>query len=221
MYLFVIVSKNDKKIEEKVQKNKVLLELLSAALLVCVYYLPLYYHSANNIVYSYGPSANLIYGITGILICMLAALYIGLSVYYQGGFTYGTWVNSVYCTGKTVNQINTELITADEYSEILLVLPDGKEETLFLDDIGYYADYSVPIPEEPGNIVIEDCEIYGADRVLHYNFSGNETWQRYRPMRNITFKNIKATNVSMPMTLYGTESNKVELTMENIFINMR
>jgi len=85
----------------------------------------------------------------------------------------------------------------------------------------YYADYSVPIPDEPGNIVIEDCEICGADRFLHYNFSGNETWQRYRPMRNITFKNIKATNVSMPMTLYGTESNKVELTMENIFINMR
>lgn len=85
----------------------------------------------------------------------------------------------------------------------------------------YYADYSVPIPDEPGNIVIEDCEICGADRFLHYNFSGNETWQRYRPMRNITFKNIKATNVSMPMTLYGTESNKVELTMENIFIHMR
>jgi len=85
----------------------------------------------------------------------------------------------------------------------------------------YYADYSVPIPEEPGNIVIEDCEIYGADRFLHYNFSGNETWQRYRPLRDITFKNIKATNVSMPLTLYGTENDKVELRMKNVFINMR
>ena len=85
----------------------------------------------------------------------------------------------------------------------------------------YYADYSLPICDEPGNIVIEDCEICGADRFLHYNFSGNETWQRYRPLRNIIFKNIHATNIAMPMTLYGTESNKVELTMENIFINMR
>ena len=67
----------------------------------------------------------------------------------------------------------------------------------------------------------KDCEICGADRFLHYNFSGNETWQRYRPLRNIIFKNIHAVNIAMPISLYGTESNQVELTMENIFIHMR
>lgn len=85
----------------------------------------------------------------------------------------------------------------------------------------YYADYSIRIPDEPGNIVIEDCEICGADRFLHYNFSGNETWQRYRPLRNIIFKNIHATDIAMPLTLYGTASNKAELTMENVSIRMR
>lgn len=85
----------------------------------------------------------------------------------------------------------------------------------------YYADYSVPIPEEPGNIVIEDCEINGADRLLHYNFSGNETWQRYRPLRDITFKNMNAANISMPLTLYGTENDKVELRMKNVLISIR
>ena len=85
----------------------------------------------------------------------------------------------------------------------------------------YYADYSVPIPNEPGNIVIEDCEICGADRFLHYNFSGNETWQRYRPLRDITFKNIRATDISMPMTLYGTEANRAELIMQNIRIRIK
>ncbi|MBQ8309635.1 MAG: hypothetical protein IJX80_01315 [Clostridia bacterium] len=52
-------------------------------------------------------------------------------------------------------------------------------------------------------------------------FSGNETWQRYRPLRNIIFKNMHAVDIAMPITLYGTESNQVELTMENIFIHMR
>lgn len=85
----------------------------------------------------------------------------------------------------------------------------------------YYADYSVPIPDEPGNIVIEDCEICGADRFLHYNFSGNETWQRHRPLRDITFRNIDAVDFSMPLTLYGTEAHKVSLTMEKIRIRMR
>lgn len=85
----------------------------------------------------------------------------------------------------------------------------------------YYADYSVPIPDQPGNIVIEDCQISGADRFLHYNFSGNETWQRYRPLRDITFRNIRAVDVSMPLTLYGREELPVELTLENISVAMR
>lgn len=97
----------------------------------------------------------------------------------------------------------------------------GRSRSNMLSFFTYYADYSVPIPEEPGNIVIEDCEICGADRFLHYNFSGNETWQRYRPLKNIIFKNIHAVDIAMPITLYGTETNKVELTMENVFINMR
>ena len=85
----------------------------------------------------------------------------------------------------------------------------------------YYADYSVPIPEEPGNIVIENCEIVGADRFLHYNFSGNETWQRHRPLRDITFKNIRATDVSMPMTVYGTPDCRITLTVENAVVGIR
>lgn len=97
----------------------------------------------------------------------------------------------------------------------------GKSCNRMLSFFTYYADYSVPIPEEPGNIVIEDCEICGADRFLHYNFSGNETWQRYRPMRDITFKNVRAVDISMPLTLYGTEAHKVELTMKNVLVRMR
>ncbi len=85
----------------------------------------------------------------------------------------------------------------------------------------YYADYSVPIPEEPGNIIIQDCRIIGADRFLHYNFSGSEVWQRYRPLRDITFKNVQAEGIAMPMTVYGTQTNPVSLTMENISVKMR
>ena len=80
--------------------------------------------------------------IIGILISTLAALYIGLSVYYEGGFTYGTWVNAVYCTGKTVSQINTELVAADSYEKIELVLPDGSCETVFMDEIAYQTDFT-------------------------------------------------------------------------------
>ena len=61
----------------------------------------------------------------------------------------------------------------------------------------YYADYSVAIPVLPGNIVMQDCEIENAMRFIHYNYSGNETWQKHRPLESITFRNVQATGVSM------------------------
>ena len=85
----------------------------------------------------------------------------------------------------------------------------------------YYSDYSLPICVQPGNIVISDCKIENADRFLHYNFSGNETWQRNRPLKDITFKNIDATGISMPLTAYGDETVKFDLSLENVNIEIR
>lgn len=69
----------------------------------------------------------------------------------------------------------------------------------------YYADFSLPIEQEVENIIISNCKIENADRLLHYNFSGNETWQRYRPLRSIQFKNTIVSGLKMPLTAYGAE----------------
>ena len=82
----------------------------------------------------------------------------------------------------------------------------------------YYSDYSMPIPFLPGNIVINDCTFDNADRFLHFNFSGNETWQRYRPLNSIEFRNIKATDIRMPLNLYGKKGEEVSLTLRNVDI---
>ncbi|UKI35527.1 MAG: hypothetical protein L6V93_15455 [Clostridiales bacterium] len=44
----------------------------------------------------------------------------------------------------------------------------------------YYADIAFPIDTKPGNIIVRECEINFADRLFHYNYSGNETWQKER-----------------------------------------
>lgn len=85
----------------------------------------------------------------------------------------------------------------------------------------YYSDYSLPVCVQPGNIIISDCQIENADRFLHYNFSGNETWQRNRPLKDITFKNIAAAGISMPLTAYGDETVKFDLSLENVNIEIR
>lgn len=85
----------------------------------------------------------------------------------------------------------------------------------------YYADFSVPIPEEPGNILIENCTADNVDRFLHYNFSGNERWQAHRPLHSITFRGIRATGIGMPLTAYGTAACPLLLTMENMEVSFR
>ena len=82
----------------------------------------------------------------------------------------------------------------------------------------YYSDFSRPIRYEPGNILIENCRFHNTTRFLHYNFSGNEPWQRNRPLKNIVFRNIQANGISMPLTLYGAVDQKVSLTLENITV---
>ena len=85
----------------------------------------------------------------------------------------------------------------------------------------YYSDFSFPIRHQPGNIIIKDCKIDFADRFLHYNYSGNEPFQQNRPLQSIKFENIDATNISMPLTVYGDRDIKVSLEMKNINITMR
>ena len=84
----------------------------------------------------------------------------------------------------------------------------------------YYSDYSMPIPVTPGNIIIADCVFENADRFLHFNFSGNETWQRYRPLNSIEFRNITATDIRMPINLYGKKGEEVSLTLRNVDVNL-
>ena len=85
----------------------------------------------------------------------------------------------------------------------------------------YYADFSVVIRNTPGNIVIRDCVVEGADRFLHFNYSGNERWQNNRPLSNITFENIKATGISMPLTAYGDKNEPCSVTMKNVEFSFR
>ncbi|MBE7037380.1 MAG: hypothetical protein E7404_00565 [Ruminococcaceae bacterium] len=96
----------------------------------------------------------------------------------------------------------------------------GKRNNM-LSAFTYYADYSLPIKVQPGNIIISDCTIKMADRFLHYNYSGNETWQKHRPLESIEFRNIKAEGVKMPVTAYGDENIPVKLTLKDIEITLR
>ena len=111
-------------------------------------------------------------------------------------------------------------LTEQEKRDSAPSVTEGKRNNM-LSAFTYYADYSLPIKTVPGNIVLSNCQIEQADRFLHYNYSGNETWQKNRPLDNIEFREIKANGISMPITAYGAVERKLSIKFQNVDLSMR
>lgn len=71
-----------------------------------------------------------------------AIIYIGLAKYYENGFSINTWINGVYCTGKSVEEINDELKGEYETRSIEVIYPDGNVEYIFPDEFDFRIDFS-------------------------------------------------------------------------------
>ena len=85
----------------------------------------------------------------------------------------------------------------------------------------YFSDFTLNVREQPGNIIIRNCTIENTDRLLHYNFSGNEPWQKNRPLRDIRFENITASGVSMPLDIYGDTNTPVIVDIKDMDFTFR
>ena len=80
----------------------------------------------------------------------------------------------------------------------------------------YYADYRLTIKRLPSKIFVENCTITDSEKFLHFNYSGNESWQQNRPLKEIRFKNITVEGLSLPMVAYGDRDIPFKLNCENI-----
>lgn len=68
---------------------------------------------------------------------------------------------------------------------------------------------------DPCDIVITDCEAVGVERFFHYNMSGNEIWQKGRPLLDITFRRVKGERLGMSLCAYGKADAPLALTIED------
>ena len=76
-----------------------------------------------------------------ILLLFLLTVYFVLAFYYREGFSLNTWINGVYCTGKTVEEVNSELLSHTEAPNVVIVDKAGEEYTIDLADVDYRADF--------------------------------------------------------------------------------
>ena len=73
-------------------------------------------------------------------------IYLGLAIYYQDSFMYGTWINGIYCTGKTVAEAAEELADGFEYDVLYVVTPQDVE-VLEVADLEIQYDFESALKE--------------------------------------------------------------------------
>lgn len=77
-----------------------------------------------------------------IIMVSLMVTYIGLAVYYHNAFEYGTWINGVYCTGKSIREVNEELVKDFTYEGVTVCDKDGNSYTISAEEIAYQFDFA-------------------------------------------------------------------------------
>ncbi len=77
-----------------------------------------------------------------ILLVSLMATYIGLAIYYHNAFAYGTWINGVYCTGRSISDVNKELAKGFSYEGVTIHDKDGNTFQIAAEEIGYQFDFA-------------------------------------------------------------------------------
>lgn len=80
-----------------------------------------------------------------VFFCSCFTGYFLLALYYRDGYSLNTWVNGVYCTGRTVEEINTELLSKIEAPLVVFTDKTGDTYTIDLEQADYQADYAVTL----------------------------------------------------------------------------
>ncbi|WP_026515764.1 L,D-transpeptidase [Butyrivibrio sp. MC2021] len=76
---------------------------------------------------------------------ILAGLYVLLGYYYTDGFPCFTWINGIYCTGKTVEELNKELVAQFELQDFTIKAAEGKKLVITPSDVDLKVDYTASL----------------------------------------------------------------------------
>ncbi|MCM1568934.1 MAG: L,D-transpeptidase/peptidoglycan binding protein [Roseburia sp.] len=92
-----------------------------------------------------------------LLLLCCAAIYVAMVIYFWNRFAPNVWINGIYCTGKTAEEVNRELLASAVLPEKLVVTgylsEEGTEgsQTLVLADIAFSMDYLEELKEHMNN----------------------------------------------------------------------
>jgi hypothetical protein len=73
---------------------------------------------------------------------ILAGLYVLLGYYYTDGFPCFTWINGIYCTGKSVEELNRELVAQYELQDFTIIAADDEKLVISPADVDLKVDFT-------------------------------------------------------------------------------
>ena len=77
-----------------------------------------------------------------VILFQAAVVYVGLAFYYHNAFEYGTWINGIYCTGKSIEEVNKELKNRFHYDGVTIYDEQKNSYSIDADAIGYEYDFT-------------------------------------------------------------------------------
>ena len=84
---------------------------------------------------------KILLAVAGTVIVFLG-VYVLLGLYYRQSFAVNTWVNDIYCTGSTIEEINGQLVGQSVLPDLTVVDCDGQEYQIKGETIDLTPDYS-------------------------------------------------------------------------------
>lgn len=80
-----------------------------------------------------------------IWLLLTLAGYLLLAIYYRSCFGPNTWINGVYCTGKSAEEVNLELLSHVEAPSVVITDGEGNACALDFAGIDYTCDFLAPL----------------------------------------------------------------------------
>lgn len=85
----------------------------------------------------------------------------------------------------------------------------------------YFCRAATNIPTQPGNVVIQNCEISGIDRLFNLNFNKGDIWCAGRGLNDITFRNCCVEGVSRHFYASSNPDEPITIRLEDVDITAR
>lgn len=121
------------------------------------------------------------------LICLVG--YLAIVYFYKDVFMVNTWINGIYCTGKTVEEVNTELLLQTKAPFITIINKNGDTEVIDMAEMSYHEDYTASLQAQKKNQNVWKWPLYAFGK-KDIHILPDRTWDEEELMQKVCDLNL-------------------------------